>query len=101
MQSQATRINKVNDLIVTSMVSRSQHRNYQDAYEKLQYCVVVSLIEPYSNSRRHRSFVDDAYIVPKERIMTEKPKYAKERRLRDKRIKSTKKVWRKKPSDDG
>lgn len=46
MNQQGHRITKANELVVTSMVSRSQHRNLEDAMQKLQYIVSCSAIVP-------------------------------------------------------
>ncbi|SPQ97598.1 Prokaryotic-type class I peptide chain release factors domain-containing protein [Plasmodiophora brassicae] len=82
MNQQGHRITKANELVVTSMVSRSQHRNLEDAMQKLQ------------------GYIDEAHKVEKEWIPTEKPVSAKLTRLKDKKLHSMKKAARRKPDPD-
>lgn len=68
-----TRIDREGRLLVTSQATRDQSRNLEDAREKLAELV-----------RR-------ALVVPKKRKPTKPSKGAKERRLKEKRVRSEKK----------
>jgi hypothetical protein len=70
-------INKDDECVVTSSVHRTQHKNIEEAFNKLQ------------------RYVDAACIEPKKRIPTEVPKYAIEKRLEEKKKRSEVKKNRK------
>ncbi len=72
----STRIDKDGRLLVTSQATRDQARNLEDAREKLAELV-----------RR-------ALVVPKKRKPTKPSKGAKERRLKEKRVRAEKKEGR-------
>lgn len=58
------RINKNGEMIITSQKFRKQNQNLEDCIEKLE------------------SLLEEASWVPKERIETKPPEYAKEKRLK-------------------
>jgi protein subunit release factor B len=59
----ATKINKDGEIVITSIRHRLQAHNLKDCLEKL------------------REYLEEAAIIPKERIATEMPEYAKQKRL--------------------
>ncbi|EAL71223.1 hypothetical protein DDB_G0272142 [Dictyostelium discoideum AX4] len=73
-------VNDDDEFIITSSKHRYQHLNINDAMDKLD------------------DILKDCQIIEKERIATEIPSYANERRLHDKSIKKEIKQSRKKPS---
>ncbi|KAM9996637.1 hypothetical protein ACTFIZ_001566 [Dictyostelium cf. discoideum] len=76
-------VNDDDEFIITSSKHRYQHLNINDAMDKLD------------------DILKDCQIVEKERIATEIPSYANERRLHDKSIKKEIKQSRKKQSFSG
>jgi len=69
-------------MVVTSSVHRTQHHNLEDAFRKL------------------KRYLDDACVVPKERVATEVPDYAIEQRIKEKKKRSELKKLRQKPRWD-
>lgn len=59
----ASKINKDGEMIITSIRHRLQAQNLKDCLDKL------------------REYLEEASLIPKERIATEMPQYAKEKRL--------------------
>eukprot|EP01122_Echinamoeba_exundans_P015448 TRINITY_DN7339_c0_g1_i1.p1 TRINITY_DN7339_c0_g1~~TRINITY_DN7339_c0_g1_i1.p1 ORF type:complete len:196 (-),score=25.43 TRINITY_DN7339_c0_g1_i1:25-612(-) len=66
----ASKINKDGEMVITSIRHRLQAQNLKDCLDKL------------------REYLEEAAIIPKERIATEMPQYAKEKRLFDKKKRS-------------
>jgi ribosome-associated protein len=81
-ESLKNRVNEKGELIIYSKAERSQAQNREKALEILN------------------DLVNQALAVPKERKPTKPPKIAKERWLREKRLISQKKEFRKKAADD-
>ncbi|KAF2077276.1 hypothetical protein CYY_001401 [Polysphondylium violaceum] len=73
-------INNENEFVLTSEKHRYQHANIKEAFDKLE------------------EIVDQASFIPKERIATEIPQYAIEKRLKDKAARKQTKQGRQKQS---
>ncbi len=72
-------LNKEGEMVITSSEHRTQGHNINEAFRKL------------------KRYLDDACIVPKERIATETPDYAIEKRLQEKKKRKEIKQNRQKP----
>jgi len=72
-------INKNGELVITSSVHRTQGHNTEEAFRKLA------------------RYIEDACVVPKERIATQVPDSAIEQRLKEKKSRSAVKQNRQKP----
>ena len=75
-------LNKEGEMVITSSVHRTQGHNLNEAFRKL------------------KRYLDEACVVPKERIATEVPDYAIEHRLKEKKKRSDVKQNRQKPRWD-
>lgn len=78
----ARRLDEDGCLVITSQVTRDQRRNLEDARERLA------------------ALLQDALIVPKKRKPTRPSRAAKERRLTEKRLQSTRKRERRASDPD-